>query len=143
MECNNRNPEKEQQTEKFFEIPIKMTLEKKLSWHTLSSLLEEMISDLSESKQLIRILLKELETSQSKLENDLGKGKEVQIQETTTDFNKKFDMSYANAYNEGEFPEISMAESSFVNESDILIQEESEEIQTTGCSTSISQILIS
>ena len=47
---------------------ISLALEKKLSWQTLATLLSEITTTLSESKQLINILLKELQTMQMKFD---------------------------------------------------------------------------
>ena len=55
-----QEPEKEPQLEKCFRIPIKMTLEDKMSWPTLASLLNEMAVSQAECKKLIKILSKEL-----------------------------------------------------------------------------------
>ena len=55
------NSEKMLQLKKYFENSVKMALEEKLSWSILASLLDDMASNLVECKQLIRILLKELQ----------------------------------------------------------------------------------
>ena len=53
--------ENSEKLEKYFENSIKMALEDKLSWSILASLLDDMASNLVECKQLIKILLKELQ----------------------------------------------------------------------------------
>ena len=84
---------------------ISMALEKTISWLTLASILEDMISDLSESKQLIRILLKELKTSQMKFDCKVGEEKVRPLQDdgNTTNFKENFD---ANTYCQEEMPDM-------------------------------------
>ena len=56
------NSEKLLQLEKYFEKSIRMALEEKLSWPILALLLDNMASTLVECKQLIKMILKELQT---------------------------------------------------------------------------------
>ena len=60
MECIFKSPEKGPQLEKYFRIPIKMTLQDKMSWPTLASLINDMAVSQAECKKLIKILSKEL-----------------------------------------------------------------------------------
>ena len=61
MECVIKNPEEESQLERYVSVPIKLTIENKMSWTTLASLLDGIAPTLKDCKQLIRILLKELQ----------------------------------------------------------------------------------
>ena len=106
---------------------ISMALEKTISWLTLASILEEMISDISESKQLIRILLKELQASQMKLDCDVGESKvrPAIMQDNATDI-ENFDINY-----EEEMPDIEREELSYEgiqNEEPEIIEEAIEDI---------------
>ena len=48
---------------------IKMTLEHKFSWSTLALMLDEMTPTLNQSKQLVKVLLEELQNQQDKYQN--------------------------------------------------------------------------
>ena len=84
MECVIKNSGEESQLEKYVSIPIKMTIENKIPWTTLASLLDEMAPTLKECKQLIKILLKELQIvhRQKKAEN---LPKTIEREETSND----------------------------------------------------------
>ena len=124
MASFNTNSSKKQN--QFFTV-ISMALEKTISWLTLASILEDMISDLSESKQLIRILLKELQTSQMKLDCDVGESKvrPAIMQDNATDI-ENFDINY-----EEEMPDIEREELSYEgiqNDEPEIIEETMEDI---------------
>ena len=53
-----------------FRYFIKMALQKKISWETLVVFLDDLTPTLVQSKQAIEVLVKELQTLQSKLIND-------------------------------------------------------------------------
>ena len=55
------NSEKMAQLEKFFGNAIKLALQDQMSWSILTSLVDDMTSTLDQCKQLIKILLKELQ----------------------------------------------------------------------------------
>ena len=84
MECFIKDSEEKSQLEKYVSIPIKMTIENKIPWTTLASLLDEMAPTLKECKQLINILLKELQIAykQKKAES---LPEQIEMEETSND----------------------------------------------------------
>ena len=61
MEFVIKDLEEDSQLEKYVCVPMKMTFENKMSWSMLASLLDGMTPSLKDCKQLIKILLKELQ----------------------------------------------------------------------------------
>ena len=61
MEFFTKNSEEHSHLEKYVSVPIKMTIEDKMSWSMLASLLDGMTPSFKDCKQLIKILLKELQ----------------------------------------------------------------------------------
>ena len=55
-----------QSDEAYFKYSIQIALENKFSWITLASMLDQMTPTLSQSKELVRVLLKELQNLQRK-----------------------------------------------------------------------------
>ena len=53
-----------------FQYFIQMTIEKKMLWSTLAHLLTDLAATPEKSKQVIKMLLQELETWVSKVENE-------------------------------------------------------------------------
>ena len=84
MECFIKNPEEDSQLEKYVSVPIKMTIEDKMSWSMLASLLDGMTPTLKDCKQLIKILLKELQIAykQKKAES---LPEQIEMEETSND----------------------------------------------------------
>ena len=60
---NSMDNSEQQQLEKYFRHSIQMVLQDKMSWSTLSFLLVDMAQTVVDYKQLIKVLLKELEIS--------------------------------------------------------------------------------
>ena len=85
--------EKGPKHERFFKNAIKLALQDKLSWSTLVSLVNEMTSTLDECKQLIKILIKELQTIQKqkqieRMPEQIPEIVEIEEKETTNDDNE-------------------------------------------------------
>ena len=86
MEFVIKDLEEDSQLEKYVCVPMKMTFENKMSWSMLASLLDGMTPSLKDCKQLIKILLKELQIvyDQKKVENKpqtIGKEETVNVVE--------------------------------------------------------------
>ena len=62
MDNSNIKGSKQPKLEKYFRHSIQMVLQDKMSWSTLSFLLVDMTRTVVDCKQLIKVLLKELET---------------------------------------------------------------------------------
>ena len=62
--------EENKSTKSNFEYFIKMALQKKISWETLMVFLDDLTPTLVQSKQAIEVLVKELQSLQSKLQED-------------------------------------------------------------------------
>ena len=54
------------QNEAYFKYSIQMALQNKFSWTTLASMLDQMTPTVGQSKELVRVLLKELQNLQKK-----------------------------------------------------------------------------
>ena len=63
MDNSNIKGSKQPKLEKYFRHSIQMVLQDKMSWSTLSFLLVDMAQTVVDCKQLIKVLLKELEIS--------------------------------------------------------------------------------
>ena len=66
-----------------FQYFIQMTIEKKMLWSTLSHLLTDLATTPEKSKQVIKMLLQELKTWVSKVENSSKEG-DADFPENTT-----------------------------------------------------------
>ena len=72
---------------------IKMVLKKRMSWETLESLLNNMASSPSKSKQIIKILINELKTLNSKSQTEVSKYDIPSIEINTMETDKTEDFS--------------------------------------------------
>ena len=114
---------------------IGLAMKKEISWAILSSLLDEMSSTLVKSKQVIKILLKELENLNLNTGKDLNEGKqkdfsivtntndELEIEENSVseieDINSEIEQNEQDTMQEEYNPET-------VNEEDEVFEEKSE-----------------
>ena len=112
---------KESDSEADFDYSIKMALNYKVSWTTLALMLQDMTPTLKQSRQLVKVLLKELQNLQKKFQN-LAKDETSSIMDDEV-YNENEEIEILdNEFSADKFEKCSMKDNQFEEESQKILE---------------------